>query len=203
MARKAPGTSAPPKKRKYTASAATRAQRRGAAWKHGRSAQTVLRQAIPPCKDATCPAHFPCDLRRRADEEKRPLEVCPVAIGNGAALAERYRKAMETGDLRPLSEAAALSLGTMHGLFDAELVHLAGEGLVVDEAVLSPAGIEIGSKKVGNPRAPLLFQLANLVGLTARDQAVTRKSQAEQQRDEGIGGLLEAVAANRRKVLGQ
>ena len=49
------------------------AQRRGAAWKHGGRATSVLRKTVHPCREDLCPLEFPCALRTAAEEAGRAI----------------------------------------------------------------------------------------------------------------------------------
>jgi hypothetical protein len=173
--------------RSYTMSEKARAQRRGAAWKHGGRAQTALRRAIPPCKTGTCPAQFPCSLRAELDSLGKTLEVCPVALTVDPARREAYLKALREGDLSGLEEVTATALAAMSGLHASELEKLMEEGLSVEQDFFGKEGEVIGSTFKVNPRADPLLKISEQLGLTASAQAITPKARGEKKRDEGLG----------------
>jgi hypothetical protein len=167
-----------------------RAQRRAAAVKTGEYAETALAQALPPCKPAVCPAGSGnCDVKRAVEERGGGLSACLVSLGHHDVM-EKYRAAIQTGDLKGLAELAAASLAGQTALAHGELSNLLTEGLVVTVPVVgrnAEGDLEVVAERpVENPRAANLFQLLRQLGHTAADQAVTPKAKGEHARDEGL-----------------
>lgn len=188
-------------KGKYTLSPAALAQRRSAAWKHGRDATTALRQVVPPCSAKHCPMAAEdelhnCSLRRQVVAQGGDLEVCPVHLTLNRDVRERYLAAIRDGKLDGLAELSATALAGMTQLAQRELGQLQTEGLAIPFATFGPEGEAADGVKV-NPRAAPTLQLLEMLGHTAAQQAITPKSQGERRRDEGLTGLAELLVRRR------
>lgn len=204
-------------KRKYTTSAATTAQRRKAAWKHGQNAATVLTQTVHPCRRDLCPLNRVsddgtskyggaevsgavideladgfdrCNTRQLVQESGKELEACVVELVINPDVRKRYLEALE-GNLDGLREQTATFFAAMASLSQDELAALQSEGLAVKFDIFGKDGTLAGTGTKVNPRAePLLKFLENL-GMTASQQAITPKSAGEKKRDDGIGATLD------------
>ena len=98
------------------------AQRRGAAWKHGGRAATVLRQTVHPCRRDLCPLgdDYPCTVKRQVDADGMAMEACLVTL---AINDEAYAKAM-AGDPEELQGLVAQILAGQHQLLADQLAAL-------------------------------------------------------------------------------
>jgi hypothetical protein len=186
-----------------------RAQRRAAALKHGEFAQSVLGQALPPCKPAVCPngGRGTCEVKSAVENAGGGLSSCLVALGHKDAI-DAFAQAIETGDIKGLTALTAASLAGQTVLAQGQLQELIGEGLVIEMPIVgrNQDGEPeiIGHRPVENPRAAQTLKLLQQLGHTAQDQAITPKSQGERDRDQGLGQAGQAAWINsmRRQLTG-
>lgn len=183
------------KRRAYTMSPAARAQRRGAAWKHGGRAASPLSQVLHPCKKCLCPMTDAdekgnCGIKRQAEAAGQAVEHCVVPLAINPEIRDRYVAAVKSGDFEGLAEFIGGLLGGMGHLAHQELGETIREGLAVSFEIFGPDRQSATGVKV-NPRAEPLLKLLDMLGATAAQQALTPKSRGERERDEGIGGMLE------------
>lgn len=185
-------------------SEAERAQRRGAAWKHGGRAATPLRRIAHPCRRDLCPMSedHPCALKEQVDAAGGALEVCLPDMVSHPDLAAKFRAAMEAGDLDALREPYAQSLAGLLHLHSRGLRTLLESGLTAERVLVSKDGDEIGSVPIAHPAAELVIKLGDQLGLTAAQQRITPKSQGEGKRDEGFGALVTFMQERRRALEG-
>jgi len=210
-------------KRKYTMSAAARAQRiaaararpramspaavdrsRAAAWKTGEHGRSLLTRSVVPCKRTTCPLTNPeergcCSIKRAINERGNNLEVCPVALTVDDGTRAKLLAAITSGDTSQVAELVATLMAGMHQLADSELAQTIKEGGFSVDADVYKDGEYVGSVAKVNPRAEPLLKLLEMVGATAAQQAITPKAAGERKRDEGIGSLLDV--AKRRNAI--
>jgi hypothetical protein len=208
MARK-PRSPKGEKKRRYTMSPKARAQRRVAARKHGLSASTPLRQVLPACNRRQCPLRdpsgdsaYPCGVKKAADEQGMVIESCPLPPVVNPDIKAAYLQAIAKGDPSAIAGIAATSLAAQTELAFSELQSLKKEGFSIERPILGDEGEIVGTVSTTNPRAFPVLKLLDQLGHTAGQQAITPKASGERQRDEGIGGFLEAAVAMRRKFAG-
>lgn len=207
-------------KRKYTTSAATTAQRRKAAWKHGQNARTALTQTVHPCRRDLCPlnrvsddgtslcagseptAAAPgaaldvgsgfdrCETRRVVEGSGKQLEACVVELAINPDVRKRYLEALE-GNPDGLREQTATFFAAMANLTEREMAELLREGGVISFPIFSKDGDEVGTGTKVNPRVEPLQKFLEMLGMTAAQQAITPKSAGEKKRDDGIGATLD------------
>lgn len=181
-------------KRSYTMSPKAKAQRKGAAWKHGQRAATALTQAVPPCKRSTCPLEGDekgnCSIKRMADEKEKVIEVCPLPIAIDASTRKAFLDALQNGDLTGLQELVATLFAGMYGFAISEFGELSREGGAISFDIFGPDGNTVTGTKV-NPRYEPFLKLMDVLGITAGQQAITPKSAGEKKRDDGIGATLD------------
>jgi hypothetical protein len=188
-------------KRKYTRSAKTDAQRRGAAFKHGQYAATALTRTVHPCKRSLCPLSGEngdgfdgCATRKGVEEQGRVLEACIVELVINPETRQRYLRALQDGDLEGLQESAATFFAAMSGLSASELAKVQREGLAIDYEIFNKDGDNVGTGVKVNPRVEPLQKFLEMLGLTAAQHAITPKSAGEKKRDDGIGNTLDFYA---------
>lgn len=203
-------------KRKYTTSAATTAQRRKAAWKHGQNAATALTQTVHPCRRDLCPLNRVnadgtslcegsepttsapgategfdrCETRRVVEGSGKQLEACVVELAINPDVRRRYLEALD-GNPDGLREQTATFFAAMANLTERELAELQREGGVISFPIFSKDGDEVGSGTKVNPRVEPLQKFLEMLGMTAAQQAITPKSAGEKNRDDGIGATLD------------
>lgn len=206
-------------KRKYTTSAATTAQRRKAAWKHGQHAATALTQTVHPCRRDLCPLNRMsgdgtsgcagaepasvaaeavegfdrCETRRLVEGGGKALEACVVELVINPDTRRRYLEALE-GNPDGLREQTATFFAAMANLSEGELAQLQREGLAISFPIFSKDGDEVGTGTKVNPRVEPLQKFLEMLGITAPQQAITPKSAGEKKRDDGIGASLDFYA---------
>ena len=200
------------KRRRYTMSPKARAQRRVAARKHGLRAATPLRQVLPACNRRQCPLRdpeggtaYPCGVKKAADEQGMVIESCPLPLAVNPDVKAAFQLAIEKGNPMAVAGLAATSLAAQTELAFAEIEKLRKEGFSIERPILGEANAEgvpeiLGTVSTTNPRAFPLLKLLDQLGHTAGQQSITPKSSGERQRDEGIGGFLEAAKAMRRRM---
>ena len=175
-----------------------RAQRRAAPIKTGQYAETALAQAAPPCKQSTCLASYPCEVKEEIERRGSGVAVCIPALADDDAI-RRYLRAIQSGDLDGIQEIAATSLGLKAAMHQRELLKLANEGLTYEAPIVGhgEGGPEIiGTKTVPNPRAELVLKIGEHLGHTAPDQVLTPKSGAVAAANRGIEQLGKAAWIN-------
>jgi len=186
-----------PGRPKGPCNAAELAQRRTAAWKHGQRASSVLRQTIPPCNAKHCHLEFPCEIRRLKEERGKVPEVCLVKVAVDEAAFKAYRDAME-GDPEALREMTAQSLAGLHQVLGDATVELIGNGgATVEHEILNKDGDVLGTHTRAHPNVDSVVKLAQVLGVTGKDQQVTPKSRGDSDRDDRLIDIAGFMAAKR------
>ena len=189
-------------KRKYTLSAAARAQRRVAALRTGEHAKSASRRTLPACKASTCPGQcFPCPLRAAAHERGVALEVCPVPLVADSARKEAYLRALQSNDRAAIQPLVAGKLAQLDQLAERELGLLADEGFVIEQEIFGAEGELVGARKAENPRTKGVFQALDILGVGAREQLATPRSVSEAKTGNAIStgvSLLERLLTFRK-----
>lgn len=189
------------KKRSYTMSEKARAQRRGAARKHGLHATTPARQLLPSCNQRQCPLErtdgdngYPCSMKEAADKNGTVIESCPLPLVVDPDLKRRFAEAIQNGEYEGVGEIAAMSLAAQAEILGNELGKLKSEGFAIEVPVFDTDGNHVGDIARKNPRTDPTLKLLEQLGHTAKQQAITPESQGEKKRNEGIGGMFDAMA---------
>lgn len=180
------------------------AQRRAAAWKTGKHAESSLGPMVP-CKRSVCPLGeegYPCDLKTKADAAGGITERCAPAGMVDPAVHAAYKRALENQDPSELAPLQALFLSSMSGLASSQLKALMEEGgFAIDQEFVTKDG-DILNRLEENPRGKNTLKLLEMLGATADQQQLTPKSKKEGDRDEGAANLF-AFLGRSRKALGE
>ncbi|MEM9597946.1 MAG: hypothetical protein AAGD06_27025 [Acidobacteriota bacterium] len=177
-------------------SEAEQRQREAAAWKNGRHSGKALGM-FRPCSPKQCPLGdegFPCEARRLADAQGDTLERCTVDLALNSDARALYLEALQTGDLGVLDDLTARALGGLADLHASELQLLLRHGLTAHKPLYSKEGDHLGDEPIANPAAKPFLELTRVLGLTATDQALTRRSAGERARDVSVAGALDWIA---------
>jgi hypothetical protein len=142
------------RKRKWKLTPARLAQRRVAAWKHGRYAQTVT----------------PRDVAR-ANLERR--------IPGAAGVMEAFHAALDEGDFSGVEAISSLALAESELVRRNAVDDVFERGVVFDEPVLDGKGEAIGTRLRANPLLDRIVRLDEQLGHTAKDLQLTRPSDGE------------------------
>jgi hypothetical protein len=190
------------KRRKYTQSPKTDAQRRVAARTHGKTCATAVRQVLPACIRRQCPladadgTGYPCTLKQRVEEVGGVVESCPLPLVTSTEAAEAYRNALAKGDLSGLANLTATALGSLAGTTVSELRKVAEEGFKTETEVVigmrgeTPITSTVEKK---NPRAEVALDAMKVLGLTADQQQLTPKSQGDAKRGDAAAGFFSGL----------
>jgi hypothetical protein len=144
------------RKRKWKLTPARLAQRRVAAWKHGRYAQTVTKQEV---------AYTHLD------------QALP---GMGAAFVlQAYRKAELEGDFSDVEKIAAQAMAEAEVIRRRAADDVLERGVAFDEPVINGKGEPIGRRRRANPVLDPLRRMNEQLGHTAKDLQLTRPSGEE------------------------
>jgi hypothetical protein len=186
-------------------SPAARAQRRGAARKHGGYAQTALGQVLTPCLRSKCTLgadHYPCPIRQTMDDRDATLEHCPLPLVLDEEVVRRVKAAIDENDPSKVSEFQARALAAAMHLRDTGLAELQRDGLTIQEAVIVDDEVRTDIARFkAHPSAETVLKLLALTGATAEQQAITPKARGEKARDEGIGTLVDFLREKNRALL--
>jgi hypothetical protein len=138
---------------------------RGNAWKHGRYARSVTL------------------IEQRASELER---VRPGAAGVMGAFFE----ALEGGDTSGADALGAVSLTESEMTRQDIFKRLRDDGLTVIETLMDKDGREIGQRMKAHPLLESGLKIVGVLGHTASDMQLTRKSRGEGAKDEAIAASL-------------
>ena len=180
-------------------SAAARDQRRGAAWKTGERARSILTQAVHPCKPGLCPLTDPeqrgnCGIKRAMAEQDKSLEACPVALVVNENTRLKILTAIEGGELKGVNELTANLLAGMHELGANELAKLLRDGMAIESPIFNKDGDITGAMQRVNPAAEPTLKLLDMLGATGAAATVTNKSRGEKAAVESIDDLARMLA---------
>lgn len=140
---------------------------------------------------------YPCSAKREVDRAGGGLTACLPDLLAFPDIADRYRRALESGDLGPLQEMTANALGGMTVLHGRELRLLLETGLAIEQEMVSKEGDIIGTKVVANPAAEPFLKLSEQLGFTAPAQRLTPKSQGDGKLGDGVADLIGFMARSR------
>lgn len=181
-------------------SAAEKAQRQTAAFKHGMHAKNAMVRTAGPCVEKHCPLGdgFPCDARKLAESRGEALTWCVLnaVSDDGGATLEIVRHAFETGDLTRIQrELTSPLLAMQYRLAKHELERLMEQGGLTRGQPIVKGDEVIGHTAIEDPgvRAALRF-LGNL-GATMADQGATPMSKATHDREVSAADMLKWLQA--------
>jgi hypothetical protein len=156
------------RKRKWKLTPARLAQRRVAAWKHGRFAQTVTRQEVAYTH----------------------LDQALPGIG-GAFVLQAYRKAELEGDFSDAEKIAAHAMAENEIIRRKAVDNVLRRGVILDEPVLDGEGRAIGTRLRAHPLLDRLRHLDKQLGHTADQLRLTPKSRGEKRVNAALAFRLE------------
>ena len=141
-------------------SAAEVAQRRAAPTKHGMRASGPSK-GMTPCKQATCPLHWKCDVRQHRDRLELGTDACVAFLPQPHEVAVAARAValkMFDGDAQGYRELVAESYGKLQAILDTRAAQVLCDGVTAQDI-------------------DALTGLANLLGVSADAQKWTPRSQ--------------------------
>lgn len=150
--------------KRVPSSPAVIAANRVRAWKHGGRAQTVTQVEV-----------------FRARFEK--------AYKGGPEIAERFIDALANGNVAALDPIVASGMTESEMMRRAAVDEVRDRGVLIREDLIGADGTIIGSRLKQNPAAEIALKLADQLGMTSRDQLLTRKSRGK--------GAVDAALASR------
>jgi len=134
------------------------------------------------------------------------MERCWPRLDVDVDVRERYRRALD-GDDEGLRDLVATALACQYELHAKTGAELLRDGMTVEHLMVTPDGEVVRNddgpvvvKVTRHPAVDPWLRQSEVLGITARDQALTPASRSEQRRDDGIGSLAAFMTAARRRA---